>query len=74
MPARASVARHEDPADIRAFRAIAEEVHGVVGRLGGSHSGEHGDGILRSEFIEPVLGRRLARAFADVKDAFDPGA
>ncbi len=62
----------KDPADIRAFRAIAEEVHGVVGRLGGSHSGEHGDGILRSEFIEPVLGRRLARAFAEVKDAFDP--
>ncbi len=62
----------KDPADIRAFRAIAEEVHGVVGRLGGSHSGEHGDGILRSEFIEPVLGRRLARAFREVKDAFDP--
>ena len=63
----------KDPADIRAFRAIAEEVHGVVGRLGGSHSGEHGDGILRSEFIEPVLGGRLARAFEEVKDAFDPG-
>ncbi|MXW15933.1 MAG: FAD-binding protein, partial [Gemmatimonadetes bacterium] len=62
----------KDPADIRAYRAIAEEVHGVVGRLGGSHSGEHGDGILRSEFIEPVLGRRLARAFEEVKDAFDP--
>ena len=62
----------KDPADIAAFRAIAEEVHGVVGRLGGSHSGEHGDGILRSEFIEPVLGRRLARAFREVKDAFDP--
>ncbi|MDE2795709.1 MAG: FAD-binding protein [Gemmatimonadota bacterium] len=62
----------KDPADIRAFRAIAEEVHGVVGRLGGSHSGEHGDGILRSEFIEPVLGRRLARAFEEVKHAFDP--
>ena len=63
----------KDPADIAAFRAIAEEVHAVVGRLGGSHSGEHGDGILRSEFIEPVLGRRLARAFEEVKDAFDPG-
>ena len=62
----------KDPADIGAFRAIAEEVHGVVRRLGGSHSGEHGDGILRSEFIEPVLGRRLARAFEEVKDAFDP--
>lgn len=61
-----------DPADLAAFRAIAEETHEVVLRLGGSHSGEHGDGILRSEFIEPMLGSRLARAFADVKRAFDP--
>ena len=54
------------------LRAVAEEVHQVVRRLGGSHSGEHGDGILRSEFIEPVLGKRLATAFRDVKRAFDP--
>lgn len=62
-----------DPADLAALRAIAEETHEVVRRLGGSHSGEHGDGILRSEFIEPMLGSRLARAFADVKRVFDPG-
>lgn len=61
-----------DAADLAALRAIAEETHEVVRRLGGSHSGEHGDGILRSEFIEPMLGSRLARAFADVKRAFDP--
>ncbi len=61
-----------DPGDLAALRAIAEETHDVVRRLGGSHSGEHGDGILRSEFIEPMLGSRLAGAFADVKRAFDP--
>ena len=54
------------------LRAVAEDVHEVVRRLGGSHSGEHGDGILRSEFIEPVLGKGLAAAFRDVKRAFDP--
>jgi len=63
----------KDPADIAAFRAIAEEVLREAHRLGGSWSGEHGDGILRSEFIEPLLGGRLARAFAEVKHAFDPG-
>ena len=63
----------KDPADIAAFRAIAEEVLRQAHRLGGSWSGEHGDGILRSEFIEPLLGGRLARAFAEVKHAFDPG-
>ncbi len=61
-----------DPSDVVAFRAIAEEVQRVAGRLGGSYSGEHGDGILRSEFIEPMLGARLARAFREVKRAFDP--
>ena len=63
----------KDPADIAAFRAIAEEVLREAHRLGGSWSGEHGDGILRSEFIEPLLGGRLARAFAEIKHAFDPG-
>ena len=62
----------KDPSDVVAFRAIAEEVQQVAGRLGGSYSGEHGDGILRSEFIEPMLGARLTRAFREVKRAFDP--
>ena len=62
----------KDPADIATFRAVAEDVLHEAVRLGGSWSGEHGDGILRSEFIEPLLGARLARAFAEVKDAFDP--
>ncbi len=62
----------KDSADIAAFRSIAEEVLAEAARLGGSYSGEHGDGILRSEFIEPLLGGRLARAFEEVKRAFDP--
>ncbi|MDE2983058.1 MAG: FAD-binding protein [Gemmatimonadota bacterium] len=62
----------KDPSDIAAFRSIGEEVMRLAVRLGGSHSGEHGDGILRSEFIEPMLGSRLARAFREVKEALDP--
>ena len=38
----------------------------------GSHSGEHGDGIVRSEFNEPMFGARLTRAFEEVKDAVRP--
>ena len=62
----------KDAADIATFRGVAEEVLSEAVRLGGSYSGEHGDGILRSEFIEPLLGSRLASAFGEVKDAFDP--
>ena len=58
--------------DVRAMRAIAEEAFEMVRGYKGSHSGEHGDGITRSEFHEKMFGPRLVHAFAEVKDAFDP--
>src|SRR6185312_8772262 len=58
--------------DVHAMRAIAEEAFAMVREYKGSHSGEHGDGLLRSEFNEPMFGSRLARAFEEVKDRFDP--
>jgi FAD/FMN-containing dehydrogenase/Fe-S oxidoreductase len=58
--------------DVRAMRAIAEQAFAFVREYKGSHSGEHGDGLVRSEFNEPMFGPRLARAFEEVKDRFDP--
>ncbi|MGI8526791.1 MAG: FAD-binding and (Fe-S)-binding domain-containing protein [Pseudolabrys sp.] len=58
--------------DVHAMRAIAEEAFAMVREYKGSHSGEHGDGLVRSEFNEPMFGSRLARAFEEVKDSFDP--
>ncbi|HZN29063.1 MAG TPA: FAD-linked oxidase C-terminal domain-containing protein, partial [Xanthobacteraceae bacterium] len=58
--------------DVAAMRAIAEEAFALVRDYKGSHSGEHGDGIVRSEFHEPMFGTRLVRAFEEVKDRFDP--
>jgi len=58
--------------DAHAMRAIAEEAFAMVREYKGSHSGEHGDGLVRSEFNEPMFGSRLARAFEEVKDRFDP--
>jgi len=55
------------------LRSIAEETFAIVAEYGGSHSGEHGDGKVRSEFIEVMQGPRLARAFEEIKDKFDPG-
>jgi FAD/FMN-containing dehydrogenase/Fe-S oxidoreductase len=60
--------------DVRAMRAIAEEAFAMVREYKGSHSGEHGDGIVRSEFHEPMFGAELVHAFEDVKDRFDPHA
>jgi FAD/FMN-containing dehydrogenase/Fe-S oxidoreductase len=62
----------KDPADVKRMRSIAEKCFDLVRQYKGSHSGEHGDGIARSEFNEPMFGTPIARAFEAVKDAFDP--
>jgi FAD/FMN-containing dehydrogenase/Fe-S oxidoreductase len=54
------------------MRAIVEETLQMVQQYKGSHSGEHGDGLARSEFHERMFGARMVRAFEEVKDAFDP--
>jgi Fe-S oxidoreductase len=58
--------------DARAMRAIAEEAFAMVREYKGSHSGEHGDGLVRSEFHEAMYGPRTVRLFEEVKDRFDP--
>jgi len=58
--------------DVEAMRAIAEEAFEMVRAYKGSHSGEHGDGLVRSEFHEKMFGERLARTFEEIKHTFDP--
>ena len=62
----------KDEVDVRKMRAIAEETFAMVREYRGSHSGEHGDGLVRSEFHEAMFGREAVEAFEEVKDAFDP--
>ena len=54
------------------LRKIASAAHELVREFKGSWSGEHGDGIVRSEFIESMLGSQIASAFGEVKQCFDP--
>src|SRR5437879_7589915 len=58
--------------DVKAMRAIAEEAFAMVREYKGSHSGEHGDGLVRSEFHEAMFGERLVADFKEVKQRFDP--
>ena len=62
----------KQPRGAAAMRAIAEDAFAMVREYKGSHSGEHGDGIVRSEFHERMFGPALVCAFEEVKDAFDP--
>lgn len=59
-------------ADVKRMRAIAEEAFALVAKYKGSHSGEHGDGIVRSEFHERMFGTEITTLFRQVKDRFDP--
>ncbi len=54
------------------MRAIAEEAGALVRQYKGAFSGEHGDGLVRSEWVAWQFGPRLTRAFEDIKDLFDP--
>ncbi len=58
--------------EVEKMRAIAEEAFAMVREYKGSHSGEHGDGLVRSEFHEAMYGPEIIRAFEQVKDEFDP--
>ncbi|MBC7623410.1 MAG: FAD-binding protein, partial [Aeromicrobium sp.] len=54
------------------MRAIAEEASQLVREYKGAYSGEHGDGLVRSEWIAPFLGPRLTAALGEIKSLFDP--
>ena len=54
------------------MRAIAEEAAELVRRYKGAFSGEHGDGLVRSEWVAWQFGERLTRSFEEIKDLFDP--
>ena len=58
--------------DVANWRSIAAEAHAMVREYKGTHSGEHGDGLVRSEFLEPILGTQIVSAFREVKNSFDP--
>ena len=52
--------------------SIATEISDLVLEYGGSMSGEHGDGLVRSVWNEKMFGSRIYNAFREVKRAFDP--
>ncbi|MBD0832149.1 FAD-binding and (Fe-S)-binding domain-containing protein [Aestuariibaculum sediminum] len=65
--------------DVNLFRKITTDVAHLVKKYGGSMSGEHGDGIVRGEFIALMIGdinyqilKRIKQAF-DVNNIFNPG-
>jgi FAD/FMN-containing dehydrogenase/Fe-S oxidoreductase len=62
----------KDPENVARMRRIAEKVTDLVLEFNGSLSGEHGDGMVRSEWNEKMFGPAVYQAFRQVKHIFDP--
>jgi FAD/FMN-containing dehydrogenase/Fe-S oxidoreductase len=58
--------------DVKLFRAITTDVAKLTKKYGGSFSGEHGDGIVRAEFIPMMLGEQNYQLLTRIKSYFDP--
>jgi FAD/FMN-containing dehydrogenase/Fe-S oxidoreductase len=62
----------KDRDDIEKMKRIAGEIGELVIEFGGTMSGEHGDGLVRSWFVERFFGPEVYEAFVEVKRVFDP--
>jgi Fe-S oxidoreductase len=62
----------KDAGEVARMRRITEEITDLVLEFGGALSGEHGDGLCRSEWNKKMFGPAVYEAFCRVKQAFDP--
>jgi FAD/FMN-containing dehydrogenase/Fe-S oxidoreductase len=60
------------PADVAMMREVAAEIVDLAGSFRGAVSGEHGDGLARSEWLARMYGPEVMAAFREVKALFDP--
>ncbi|MEH6406785.1 MAG: FAD-binding and (Fe-S)-binding domain-containing protein, partial [Leeuwenhoekiella sp.] len=58
--------------DVVLFRKITTDVAKLVKKYNGSMSGEHGDGIVRAEFIPLMIGEKNYKLVRKIKKIFDP--
>jgi len=56
----------------RLFRQVADDIATLVKKYGGSLSGEHGDGRLRGEFLEKMIGSHNYKLVCKIKEIWDP--
>ena len=57
---------------VEKMHSIADDVTDLVLEHHGAFSGEHGDGLARTEFNPKMYGETLWSAFQELKSAFDP--
>ena len=58
--------------DMKIMKDISKDLLNAITSVNGSISGEHGDGLARSEFIRDVYGDGIYQLFVKIKEMFDP--
>lgn len=62
----------KDKDHLRKIDPVADEIYDLAISLGGTLSGEHGDGLLRTPFLSKLYGGEIYSLFKEVKKTFDP--
>ena len=62
----------KESSGIEKMHSIAADVTDLVLERNGAFSGEHGDGLARTEFNPKMYGEELWEAFQEIKSVFDP--
>jgi len=60
------------PATKQIIESLTPKVYNLVFSYGGSMTGEHNDGLIRSSFLKDMFGAEIYRLFEATKQAFDP--
>ena len=68
------LAKIEDPAVRKSIPEISKQVYAIVTKYGGSTTGEHNDGLVRTPYLEQMYGAEVVKLFEKTKDIFDPAA
>lgn len=62
----------KDDANIEIIRKLSEEVYILIQKYGGSITGEHNDGLIRTPFLQYMFSPKMLELFQEVKNIFDP--
>jgi FAD/FMN-containing dehydrogenase len=61
-----------DKRNVEVIREVGEKVYDLVGKFGGSISGEHNDGIVRTPYLGKMYPPHILELFKKTKAIFDP--
>lgn len=66
------IADIKNPKVREAIPVIAKEVYAIIAKNGGSITGEHNDGLIRTPYLEQMYGEKVTKLFDETKEIFDP--